>query len=80
MNVANAASPSARDRLVGERTALINQLRGILLERGIASRQRRRKLAHGLGHGFCAGVLGPQFLISSVKLERACHPKFTFPD
>ena len=29
----------ARDRLVGERTALINQLRAILLERGIASRK-----------------------------------------
>jgi hypothetical protein len=39
MNVANVASPSARDRLVGERTVLINQLRGILLERGIASRR-----------------------------------------
>lgn len=34
----------ARDRLVGERTALINQLRGILLERGIATPQGRRKL------------------------------------
>jgi transposase len=34
----------ARDRLVGERTALINQLRGILLERGIVAPQGRRKL------------------------------------
>jgi transposase len=34
----------ARDRLVGERTALINQLRGFLLERGIAVPQGRRKL------------------------------------
>lgn len=33
----------ARDRLVGERTALINQLRGILLERGITIPQGRRK-------------------------------------
>ena len=80
MNVANAASPSARDRLVGERTALINQLRGILLERGIAFPHGRRKLAHGLGHSLCAGVLGPHFPISLAKLERACHPKFTFPD
>ena len=34
----------ARDRLVGERTALINQLRAILLERGIIVPQGRRKL------------------------------------
>jgi transposase len=34
----------ARDRLVGERTALINQLRAILMERGIAVPQGRRKL------------------------------------
>jgi transposase len=38
----------ARDRLVGERTALINQLRGILLERGIVFPQGRRKLAQHL--------------------------------
>jgi transposase len=34
----------ARDRLVGERTALINQLRAILLERGITVPQGRRRL------------------------------------
>jgi transposase len=34
----------ARDRLVGERTALINQLRAFLLERGIVMPQGRRKL------------------------------------
>ena len=34
----------ARDRLVGERTALINQLRVVLLERGIVVSQGRRKL------------------------------------
>src|SRR5690242_10121209 len=34
----------ARDRLVGERTALINQLRAILLERGITAPKGRRKL------------------------------------
>jgi transposase len=34
----------ARDRLVGERTALINQLRAILRERGRAVPQGRRKL------------------------------------
>ena len=34
----------ARDRLVGERTALINQLRAILLERGLIAPQGKRKL------------------------------------
>ena len=34
----------ARDRLIGQRTALINQMRGILLERGIIVPQGRRKL------------------------------------
>ncbi len=34
----------ARDRLVGERTALINQLRAFLLERGFIVPQGRRKL------------------------------------
>jgi transposase len=34
----------ARDRLVGERTALINQLRAVLLERGITVPQGRRTL------------------------------------
>jgi transposase len=41
----------ARDRLVGERTALINQLRAILLERGITVPQGRRKLEIWLGLG-----------------------------
>jgi len=34
----------ARDRLVAERTALINQLRALLLERGVVLPQRRRAL------------------------------------
>ncbi len=34
----------ARDRLVGARTALINQLRAVLLERGLVAPQGRRKL------------------------------------
>lgn len=38
----------ARDRLVGKRTALINQLRGILLERGMVMPQGRRKLERQL--------------------------------
>jgi len=33
-----------RDRLVGERTALINQMRGVLLERGVTVPQGRRRL------------------------------------
>ena len=37
-----------RDRLVGERTALLNQLRAVLLERGITAPQGRRKLEQAL--------------------------------
>jgi len=37
-----------RDRLVSERTALTNQLRGFLLERGITAPQRRRGLVERL--------------------------------
>ena len=38
----------SRDRLVGERTALINQLRAILLERGMVAPKGKRKLAEFL--------------------------------
>ena len=38
----------ARERLVSERTALINHLRALLLERGIAAPQGRRKLEEEL--------------------------------
>ena len=38
----------ARDRLVAERTALINQLRAVLMERGIFIPQGRRKLNQAL--------------------------------
>ncbi len=38
----------SRDRLVAERTALINQLRAILLERGVVVPQGRRKLEQEL--------------------------------
>ena len=38
----------SRNRLVGERTALINQLRAILLERGLVAPQGKRKLEHFL--------------------------------
>jgi len=37
-----------RDRLVGQRTALMNQIRSVLLERGIVVPQGRRKLAEAL--------------------------------
>jgi transposase len=37
-----------RDRLVGERTALLNQLRAVLMERGITIAQGRRKLEQHL--------------------------------
>ena len=37
-------SVTSRERLVGERTALINQLRAILLDRGIVVPQAKRKL------------------------------------
>jgi transposase len=37
-----------RDRLVGQQTALTNQMRSILLERGIVVPQGRRKLLEAL--------------------------------
>jgi transposase len=39
----------ARERLVGERTALMNQTRAVLLERGIVVAKGKRKLAEALG-------------------------------
>jgi transposase len=39
----------ARERLVAERTALINQLRAVLMERGIIIPQGRHKLDRALG-------------------------------
>jgi len=38
----------SRDRLIGERTALINQARAVLLERGIVVPQGKRRLAEDL--------------------------------
>jgi transposase len=37
------------DRLVGQRTAMMNQVRSILLERGIVVPQGRRRLLNALG-------------------------------
>jgi transposase len=45
----------SRDRLVGERTALINQLRAILLERGLVAPQGKRKLEQFLTPSSSAG-------------------------
>jgi transposase len=47
----------ARDRLVGERTALINQLRGFLMERGLTAPQGRRKLELQLAAMMAEGEL-----------------------
>jgi transposase len=44
-----------RDRLVAERTALINQLRAVLLERGITIPQGRRKLEEQLAEVLAVG-------------------------
>src|SRR6202012_3285806 len=44
-----------RDRLVGVRTALINQLRAVLLERGITIPQGRRKLEEHLAEVLAVG-------------------------
>jgi transposase len=64
----------ARDRLVGERTALINQLRAVLLERGIAvprgRRNLERHLATMIGEGGI-GTLSPRMhtLIEDMRAE-----------
>src|SRR5450755_3939286 len=64
----------SRDRLVGERTALINQLRAILLERGIAVPQGKRKLEQYLiimmdehdGEGLSARM---RMLVADVRAQ-----------
>ena len=57
-----------RDRLVGERTALLNQLRAVLLERGIAIPQGRRKLEQHLD-----AMLGtPEWLRGCAACCRTC--------
>ena len=53
-----------RDRLVGERTALVNQLRAVLLERGIAIPQGRRRLEQHL-----AGILESDELRLSPRIR-----------
>src|ERR1700677_2449785 len=63
----------SRDRLVGERTPLINQLRAILLERGYVAPQGKRKLEQFLSvlmdeQG--GADLSPRLLCSSLTLAR----------
>ena len=64
----------ARERLVGERTALINQLRAILLERGVTVAQGRRKLEQHLAAMFDADTctsIGPRMrrLIDDMRAQ-----------
>jgi transposase len=66
----------ARDRLVAERTALINQLRALLLERGIVLPQRRRALVAWLDAPVPAGEPDPlsrrlRLLVSDMRAEWA---------
>jgi transposase len=53
-----------RERLVGQRTGIINQIRAFLLERGIAVRQRLRFLRAELPGilATCTDVLSPRML------------------
>jgi transposase len=55
----------ARDRLMSERTALINQLRAFLLERGITAPQGRRKLEAFLE---TLELMGPDELSARARL------------
>jgi transposase len=64
----------ARERLVGQRTALINQLRAILLERGIIIPQGRHRLAKELAERLGGGsdlALSPRMraLIEDMRAE-----------
>lgn len=55
----------ARDRLVGQRTALMNQMRSLLLERGITIAQGRRKLQDHL-----AELLSADTALLSARIKR----------
>src|SRR3712207_4966283 len=63
----------ARDRLVGERTALINQLRAFLLERGIVVPQGRCRLGLRLEEGLATeqAPLSPRtrLLVEDMRAE-----------
>jgi transposase len=49
-----------RDRLVCERTSLTNQIRGLLLERGLVAPQGRAKLLERLGEALDGGAVSPR--------------------
>jgi transposase len=60
----------ARERLVGDRTALVNHLRALLLERGLVVAKGRAKLRNGV-EGFLAGAaaeLSPRIKILVADL------------
>ena len=58
----------ARSRLVGQRTALINQSRAMLLERGIAVAQGRHRLARYLAQALDDGNAEPVPLSLRIRL------------
>src|ERR1700755_910152 len=58
----------ARDRLVGERTALINQLRAVLIERGLTVAQGRRRLEQYLALALDAEDAPPLLLSPRMHL------------
>ena len=55
----------ARDRLVGQRTALMNQMRSLPLERGITIRQGRHKLQVQL-----VEILSDEVSVVSARIKR----------
>jgi transposase len=66
----------ARERLVAERTALINQLRALLLERGIVLPQRRRAVAAWVDEPVADGEEDPlsariRLLVTDMRAEWA---------
>ena len=66
----------ARERLVAERTALINQLRALLLERGVVLAQGRRALLTWLDTPITAGEPDPlsprlRLLVTDMRAEWA---------
>ena len=54
-----------RDRMVGQRTALMNQMRSLLLERGIIIAQGRRKLQDAL-----VGVFNTEIPVVSARVRQ----------
>jgi transposase len=69
----------ARDRLVGERTALINQIRALLLERGMVVPQGRRRLQLELAALVADETLGLSSRIRSLLVDMQARPTLGFP-